>query len=135
MGIVVKSARRHEATVLVEALGTIRLAGQRGRPRTRPGEVVGDGAYDSQDIREELRRRGIRACIPENPRGRRRPRVGRPHHFVLDTYRVLRSAVERFFAWLKGGFRRLALCHERLLATFQGFVHLACFLITWRVLR
>jgi hypothetical protein len=25
--------------------------------------------------------------------------------------------------------------HERLLATFQGFVFLACFLIAWRVLR
>ncbi len=33
---------------------------------------------------------------------------------------------------VEGGFRRLALRHERLLATFQGFMHLACFLITWR---
>jgi len=43
--------------------------------------------------------------------------------------------VERFFGWLKGGFRRLSLRHERLLSTFQGFVYLACFLIAWRVLR
>jgi hypothetical protein len=39
---------------------------------------------------------------------------------------VARAAVERFFAWLKGGFRRLALRYERRLATFAALVHLAC---------
>jgi transposase len=48
---------------------------------------------------------------------------------------VARAAVERFFAWLKGGFRRLALRYERRLATFAALAHLACFMIAWRVLR
>lgn len=130
VGVEVTSAQKHEATVFSEVLGTVRV----GR-RTRPGEVAGDGAYDSRPVRTELRRRGIRACIPENPRNRRGSRRGRPYRFDPDSYRVLRGAVERFFAWLKGGFRRLTVRHERLLATFRAFVYLACFLITWRVLR
>jgi IS5 family transposase len=98
-------------------------------------ELCADGAYDSREIRHHLRRRGVRASIPENPRGRRRPRRGRPSRFCRATYRVARAAVERFFAWLKGGFRRLALRYERRLATFAALAHLACFMIAWRVLR
>jgi len=48
---------------------------------------------------------------------------------------VARAAAERFFAWPKGGFRRLALRYERLLSTFAALVYLACFLIAWRLLR
>ena len=97
--------------------------------------VYGDGAYDSEAIRAALRRRGIRAGIRENPRGRKKARKGRPRRFDEKADPAIRSSVERFFAWLKGGFRRLSLRHERLLSTFQGFVYLACFLIAWRVLR
>jgi uncharacterized membrane protein YciS (DUF1049 family) len=43
--------------------------------------------------------------------------------------------VERFFGWLKGGFRRPTVRHERRLSTFLAFVLLAGFLITWRILR
>ncbi|MBO9361163.1 MAG: transposase, partial [Thermoflexus sp.] len=49
--------------------------------------------------------------------------------------RKARSRVERFFGWLKGGFRRLTVRHERRLSTFLAFVLLACFLIAWRILR
>lgn len=45
------------------------------------------------------------------------------------------GVVERFFVWRKGGFRRWMVRHERLPATFRAFVYLACFLLTWRVLR
>jgi len=38
----------------------------------------------------------------------RRPRCGRPHSTCQATCWVARAA-ERFFAWLKGGFRRQAL--------------------------
>ena len=97
--------------------------------------MCADGAYDSREVRLYLRRRGIKASIPQNPRGRKRPRMGRPYRFCQVTYQAARGAVERFFAWLKGGFRRLALRHERLLATFTAFVYLACFIISWRVSR
>ncbi len=130
VGIEGTSAQKPEGVVFSRLLRRVRV----GR-RTRPWEVAGDGAYDSRPVRAELRRRGIRASIPVNPRNRRRSRRGRPYRFDPETDRVLRGAVERFLAWLKGGFRRLALRYERLLTTFRGFVHLACLLITWRVLR
>jgi transposase len=40
---------------------------------------------------------------------------------------VARAAVERFFAWLKGGLRRLALRYERLSSTFAALVYLVSF--------
>jgi transposase len=42
-----------------------------------------------------------------------------------------RWKVERLFAW-SGNFRRLRIRHERKLANFQGFVHLATIIILVR---
>ncbi|MGC8961661.1 MAG: hypothetical protein ACP5K1_04355 [Candidatus Bathyarchaeia archaeon] len=47
----------------------------------------------------------------------------------------MRSAVERFSAWLTGGFRRLAIRWERLASTFPAFIQLACIVIYLRVFR
>jgi hypothetical protein len=58
----------------------------RGRPRTRPGEVAGDSAYDTRDLRAYLRRRGIKANMPVNVRNGRRPRHGRPYR--LDSRNI-----------------------------------------------
>jgi transposase len=107
----------------------------RGRPRSRPGEVAGDSAYDTRDVRAYLRRRGIKANIPVNIRNRRRPRHGRPYRLDLEAYKRMRSSVERFFAWLTNGFRRLAIRWERLASTFTGFIQLACIIIYLRVFR
>jgi len=50
--------------------------------------------------------------------------------------RMSKGALQSLFFFLpKGGFRRFALRHERLLFTFKGFFYFACFLIAWRVLR
>jgi transposase len=133
--VLVGPAHQHDLTPFQGLMEGLRLKGKRGRPRTRPGEVCADGAYDSREVRLYLRRRGIKASIPQNPRGRKRPRMGRPYRFCQVTYQAARGAVERFFAWLKGGFRRLALRHERLLATFTAFVYLACFIMSLRVSR
>ncbi|MBD3190059.1 MAG: transposase [Candidatus Heimdallarchaeota archaeon] len=73
--------------------------------------------------------------IPHNKRNEQQPQRGRPTQLDRSTYRSLRSRVERFFGWLKTGFRRLALRWERLSVTFLGFVPLACILVHKRVLR
>lgn len=83
VGIEGTSARKPEATVLAQVLGAVRVG-----CRTRPKAVAGDGADDRRPVRTE-RRRGLRACIPENPRNRRGSRRGRPHCFDRDGYRVL----------------------------------------------
>ena len=47
-------------------MSRLRIARHRpGRPRTRPGRVLGDKAYSSSAIRTHLRRRGIKATIPQ----------------------------------------------------------------------
>jgi transposase len=47
----------------------------------------------------------------------------------------MKSSVERFFAWLTNGFRRLAIRWERLASTFTAFIQLPCILIYLRVFR
>ena len=77
-----------------------------GRPRTRPGHVLGDKAYSSRAIRSHLRRRRITATIPE-PADKRKNRLrrgshgGRPPAFDPESYKQ-RNMVERAINKLKG---------------------------------
>jgi hypothetical protein len=120
----------------VEVLGGLRVKRRgRGRARTRPKVVYANAAYDAKAIREGLRRRGIRAGIPKNPRRGKGTRGGKRAFRRRKADRRARSRVERFFGWQKGGFRRWTVRHERRLATFLAFVLLACFLSAWRILR
>ncbi|GAB2952934.1 hypothetical protein GCM10027028_64030 [Streptomyces sundarbansensis] len=56
-----------------------------GRPRTKPGAVAADKAYSSRGNRSYLRKRGIKAVIPEmrdqagSPRGTRPLTTWSPH--------------------------------------------------------
>ena len=109
----------------------IRIEIGRGRPRSRPEEVDADSAYDNKNLRRYLRQRGIKANIPSNDRNRKTPKRGRPLRFDGKSYRN-RGSIERFFGWLKMGFRRLAVSYERLNACFIGILNLSCFLIYWR---
>ena len=104
-------------------LATINVPRRRGRPRSRPKELVADRAYDSRPFRLRLRRRGIKPCIPER-RGRR-PRPGRKAD--VSDYRH-RWKVERTFAWL-GNFRRVVVRYERLAHVYFAFVIIAFILI------
>jgi transposase len=76
-----------------------------GQPRTRPGLVLGDKAYSSSAIRAHLRRRGIKATIPEpadqaRNRLRRGSKGGRPPAFDAAAYQQ-RNTVERAFCKLR----------------------------------
>jgi transposase len=76
-----------------------------GRPRTRPGQVLGDKAYSSRAIRAYLRKRRIKATIPEpvdqkQNRLRRGRKGGRPPAFDPETYKQ-RNVVERAINKLK----------------------------------
>jgi len=122
----------HDRRRLEEALEGLRVKKSgRGRARRRPKVVYADAAYDAKAIREGLRRRGIRAGIPKNPRRGKGTRGGKR----AFRRRKARSRVERFFGWRKGGFRRWTVRHEGRLATFLAFVLLAGFLFAWRILR
>jgi hypothetical protein len=95
---VVGPGDEHDSRRFREVTDGIRVKYGRGRPRTRPGEVAGDSAYDTRDTRAYLRRRGMKASILVNIRDRRRPRHGRPYRLNLETYKRVRSSVERFSA-------------------------------------
>ena len=65
-----------------------------------PYEVNADPACDSDEIRDYLRKRGIKSNIPVNKRNRKSPKRGRPTRLDKDGYMRNRSAVERFNACL-----------------------------------
>jgi transposase len=99
IGLYVDSAQPHESQLADATLATVRVPQTRGRPRTRPKELVADKAYDSHDFRQRLRRRGIKPTIPTvERRKRRRPKRGRPIK-VGVSYRQ-RWKVERCFGWM-----------------------------------
>ena len=101
----------------------------------RPDEVVADSAYDIEWIRRYLRLRGDKRKHTEERKGRINPRVGRPPRFEEKSYKTIKRGVERLCGWLKCGFRKLALRYERLRITFLGFLRLACFILSRKILR
>jgi transposase len=122
MTIVITPGQRHE-TVAFEPLmeqGAVRRP-RGGRPRLRPGRVVGDKSYSSRKIRGYLRQRGVRVTIPRRSTERR---TGR---FDQQVYR-LRNRVERLINRLKQ-FRRVATRYEKLAANYQAMVTLAASLL------
>ncbi|WP_406129313.1 IS5 family transposase [Streptomyces canus] len=103
-----------------------------GRPRTRPAAVLADRAYSSRAIRGHLRRRGIRAVIPQpadqiGHRLRRGPAGGRPPGFDAEAYKQ-RNAVERCIDRLKQ-WRGLAMRTDKLAIAYRAALHLAAILI------
>ncbi|WP_329234086.1 IS5 family transposase [Streptomyces sp. NBC_00111] len=106
-----------------------------GRPRTRPAVVLADRAYSSRAIRGHLRRRGIRAVIPQpadqvGHRLRRGRAGGRPPGFNVEAYKE-RNTVERCIARLKQ-WRGLAMRTDKLAIAYQAALHLAAILIWTR---
>ncbi|MFF8730657.1 IS5 family transposase [Streptomyces sp. NPDC015171] len=103
-----------------------------GRPRTRPTMVLADRAYSSRAIRGHLRRRQIRAVIPQpsdqiGHRLRRGRQGGRPPGFDADAYKQ-RNTVERCINRLKQ-WRGLAARTDKLAIAYQAALHLAAILI------
>ena len=103
---VTSSGQRHDSLAFAPLMGQLRIARRGpGRPRTRPGRVLGDKAYSSSAIRAHLGRRRIKATIPQpadqvRARQRRGSSGGRPPAFDPAAYRQ-RNTVERAFGKLR----------------------------------
>jgi transposase len=100
LSLVITAGQRGDSPQFIPVLDRIRVnAPGRGRPRCRPDRVLADKAYSSKAIRTHLRRRRIKATIPEPAdqianRKRKGSRGGRPPAFDRDAYKQ-RNAVER----------------------------------------
>ncbi len=131
IGLQVDSAQPHEVTLAETTLKTIRVPQKRGRPKTRPKELVADKGFDSQELRRRLRARGIKPTIPTFERRKRKhPRRGRPLR-TGQGYRQ-RWKVERCFAWMDNC-RRLVVRYARHLHLYKAFCLVA--IILWCVAR
>jgi transposase len=93
--------------------------GKRGRPRKRLKVLAADKGYDARDLRQRLRKRGIRPQIPKRVWKTQRPR-GRP-----IKQGVPRFQAERTFAWFQRKYRRLVIRWERIAACFKAFLAIA----------
>ena len=117
----IESASPHEVK-LVEA--TI----DNGFTQYAPNKLIGDKAYDSDDLDQRLLDdRNVEMVAPHR-KGRKKPRTqdGRK----LRPYRR-RWKVERLFAWLQN-FRRLVVRYEYHADNFLGMVQLGCAIILLR---
>lgn len=119
-------ANEHDSARFVDVIRGITI----GKQHRMPGTVYADKAYDSASIRRYLKLHNIRARIPARKFGNRK------HKKTYDykNYGRSRSSVERFFAWLKCGFRRISTRYERLSDVYMAFVNLAVFVMYGRVL-
>lgn len=100
------AGQRHDSVAFTPLMDRLTIARRGpGRPRTRPGRMLGDKAYSSAAIRAHLRRRGIKATIPEpadqaRNRRQRGSQGGRPPAFDPAVYKQ-RNTVERAIGKLR----------------------------------
>ncbi|PSH04652.1 MAG: IS5/IS1182 family transposase [Acidobacteria bacterium] len=127
LGVRLESASPSEVTLAEATLAEVRVPQPKGRPRQKPKRIIADRGYDSDPLRERLKKRGIELIAPYRKNNKeRRYEDGRK----LRRY-LRRWIVERTNAWL-GQFRRLLVRHEHLLSTYRAFFYIACF---WIILR
>lgn len=87
----------------------------------KPENLIGDKAYDSDQLDDDLREKGIEMIAPHRKnRKKRKTQDGRR----LRRYQR-RWMVERFFAWIQWQ-RRVLIRWEYYAENFFGFVQLAC---------
>jgi transposase len=133
---VTSAGQRHDSLAFEPVMDRIRIRRRGGgRPRTRPGRVLADKAYSSKAIRVHLRRRKIKATIPEpadqvKNRLRKGSRGGRPPAFDKEIYKQ-RNVVERAINKLRQN-RAVATRYDKRDFVWRGTVDVAAIRIWLR---
>ena len=85
-----------------------------------------DRAFDARELRRDLRKRGIRASIPERKRrGKRRQRGPKPKQYPASKERY---KVERVNAWMDN-YRALVVRYERNAEYYLNYCQLSAALM------
>jgi transposase len=113
------AANHHEVTL-------VQLSFEFCMIEAKPQNLIGDRAYDSDQLDEQLRREGVEMIAPHRSNRKRKTQDGRR----LRRYER-RWIVERFFAWIQWR-RRLLVRWEYYARNFLGFVQLAAICILLR---
>jgi transposase len=123
------AGQRHDSLAFEPLMGRLQVARTgSGRPRTRPDRLLADKAYSSRKTRAHLRRRGIKATIPEKTdqqkaRAMKGSAGGRPPAFDAESYKE-RNTVERTINKLKD-FRAVAMRTDKREFVYQGTIDVA----------
>jgi transposase len=94
--------------------------------KVQPKQLLGDKAYDSNEIRAQLERQGARAVIPSKKNRKQ------PAEFDREKYKA-RSEVECTFNLLKQC-RRFATRYEKTLRNYAAVVALGCAFLWLRII-
>ena len=93
-----------------------------------PQRLIGDQAYDSDPLDEQMRSKGIELIAPHKAN---RVRPATQDGRRLRRYRR-RWRIERVNAWLQN-FRRVLVRHELIAENYLGLLHLACIILLLNV--
>lgn len=116
LSLVLTAGQAADSPQFAAVLNKVRIRLPLGRPRSRPGAVAADKAYSSRGNSSYLRKRNIRAVIPEKKdqaanRKKKGSRGGRPISHDPDLHKE-RNTVERSINKLKA-WRGIATRYDR----------------------
>lgn len=133
VSIVITAGQAGDSPQFQPVLNKIKVRSGRGGPgRRRPDAVLADKAYSSKANRSYLRKRGVKAVIPEKAdqaaaRKRKGAAGGRPVSYDTELYK-LRNTAERCFNRLKQ-WRGIALRTDKLAESYEAAVTLASIML------
>jgi transposase len=131
LAFILTAGQAADSPQFIPVLKKIRVRGPVGRPRTRPDAVAGDKAYSSRGNRSHLRKRHIKAVIPEKKdqaaNRKKGSRSGRPVSHDADLYKG-RNAVERLINKLKA-WRGIATRYDKTPESYLAGLHLRASMI------
>lgn len=132
LSLVLTAGQAADSPQFVPVLNKVRIRLPVGRPRSRPGAVAADKAYSSRGNRSYLRKRNIKAVIPEKKdqaanRKKKGSRGGRPISHDPDLYKE-RNTVERSINKLKA-WRGIATRYDKTPESYLAGLHLRASMI------
>lgn len=130
LNMMLSPGQAHESQFALRLLDGIGVQRRNGSMKRRGYAVLADKAYSGHALRNELKRKGIKAVIPRKS-NEKRALDGRSQ-LARDTYRN-RNVVERCFGRLKEC-RRIATRYDKTARNYLAMVKLGCIRLFYKKL-